>query len=105
MALGCRCKRIRHVAPQHSKRSVCSSRIKSKVVVWFNLYYFSDHGDQNVDSSSGWLGSEAAKHRMQVTDVLPGSTMPVNTLDIQDKTLICGTDSEQIYTVCNLVVR
>ena len=58
-----------------------------------------------LDYTSAWLGSEASKHRMDVSDLLAGNTMPVNTLDIQSTTLICGTDGEQIYTVCDLVIR
>ena len=63
-------------------------------------------GDKSdLDYTSAWLGSEASKHRMDVSDLLAGNTMAVNTLDIQNTTLICGTDGEQIYTVCELVIR
>ena len=59
----------------------------------------------NLSYTSPWLTSDASKHRLDVTDVLPGNTMPVNTMDIENKTLLCGTDGEQIYTIKNLAIR
>ena len=55
--------------------------------------------------TSSWLASDATKHRLEITDLLPGNTMPVNTLDIHGNTLLCGTDGEQIYTINNLNVK
>ena len=55
--------------------------------------------------TSSWLASDATNHRLEITDLLPGNTMPVNTLDIYGNTLLCGTDGEQIYTINNLNVK
>ena len=55
--------------------------------------------------TSSWLASDATKHRLEITDLLPGNTMPVNTLDIYGNTLLCGTDGEQIYTINNLSIK
>ena len=59
----------------------------------------------DLNYSSPWLASDASKHRLNVTDVLPGNVMPVNSIDIESNTLLCGTDGEQIFTVRNLVIR
>ena len=59
----------------------------------------------NTSYTNPWLASEASKHRMDITDVLPGSTMPVNSIDIVGNTLLCGTDAEQIVMVRNLVIK
>ena len=59
-----------------------------------------------VETGNPWVGLDATKHRaLSVTDVVTGNTMPVNTLDIESATLLCGTDGEQIYTIRNLVIR
>lgn len=65
------------------------------------------HGKTNTpDYSNPWLGSEASKTRgLDVTDLLAGNTMAVNTLDIESNTLLCGTDGEQIYVVRNIAIR
>ncbi|KAK2154683.1 hypothetical protein LSH36_260g01003 [Paralvinella palmiformis] len=55
--------------------------------------------------SSPWLSSEASKQCLDITDLMTGNTMPVNTLDIVDTTLLCGTDGGQIYTVKNLIIK
>ncbi len=61
---------------------------------------------KNAESfSSSWLASDATKHRLEITDLLPGNTMPVNTLDICGSTLLCGTDGEQIYKIAGVNIR
>lgn len=49
--------------------------------------------------SSPWLSLDAGRHKMEITTVLPNQTLPVNTLDIESQTLLCGTDEEAIYTI------
>jgi len=56
----------------------------------------------STSTTSPWLASEAAKHRLDVTDMLPGNTMPVNSIDIDGTVLLAGTDAEQIYTIKNV---
>ena len=46
-----------------------------------------------------WLGLESGRSKMEITTLLPNQTLPVNTLDIEAETLVCGTDEEAIYTV------
>ncbi|KAK2178261.1 hypothetical protein NP493_550g00028 [Ridgeia piscesae] len=58
-----------------------------------------------TEDTNVWLASEAMKHRVETTDLLAGNMMPVNSIDIVNNTLLCGTDSEQIYTLRNLVIQ
>ncbi|KAI0237410.1 Nucleoporin Nup43 [Lamellibrachia satsuma] len=58
-----------------------------------------------TEDTSVWLASEAMKHRVETTDLLAGNLMPVNSIDIVNDTLLCGTDSEQIYTLRNLLIQ
>ena len=65
-----------------------------------------DTKSSTTDCSNPWLGSEASKTRgLDVTDLLAGNTMPVNTIDIEGNILLCGTDGEQIYVVRNIAIR
>ncbi|ELU18713.1 hypothetical protein CAPTEDRAFT_166049 [Capitella teleta] len=57
-----------------------------------------------TESKSPWLTCQAAKNQLEITDLLPGSRMPINSIDIVDCTLLCGTDAEQIICVQDLVV-
>ncbi|XP_074662693.1 nucleoporin Nup43-like [Tubulanus polymorphus] len=56
-------------------------------------------------SANPWLGSDASKHRVEITDVIPGNTMSINTIDITANTLLCGSDGEAIFTVHNMAIR
>jgi hypothetical protein len=43
---------------------------------------------------------------MEINDILPGdNNMPINTLDIDGNTLICGSDNEAIFIVPGLAIR
>ncbi|XP_013399806.1 nucleoporin Nup43-like [Lingula anatina] len=56
--------------------------------------------------SNPWLTIDASKHRIEVTNLMHGSNfLPINTLDIESNTVICGGDSEAIYVIPNLVIR
>ncbi|KAK7494805.1 hypothetical protein BaRGS_00013932 [Batillaria attramentaria] len=48
---------------------------------------------------SPWLGLDASRNKLEITSILPYKSLPVNTLDIEGAMLVCGTDSETIYTV------
>ncbi|XP_041353900.1 nucleoporin Nup43-like isoform X2 [Gigantopelta aegis] len=50
--------------------------------------------------NSPWLTLESSRHKLDITSLLPTKSLPVNSLDIEGNALICGTDSETIYTVC-----
>lgn len=57
---------------------------------------------QTVSSGNPWLNCDATKHRLEIVSLLPHSTLPVNSLDIEDSTLICGSDNEALYVVSGL---
>ncbi|XP_050642313.1 LOW QUALITY PROTEIN: nucleoporin Nup43-like [Macaca thibetana thibetana] len=53
----------------------------------------------NVHQSviSSWLSTDPAKHRIEITSLLPSRSLSVNSLDVLDPCLVCGTDAEAIY--------
>ena len=55
-------------------------------------------------TTSPWLACQASRHQLDITDLLPGNTMPVNSIDIVDTTLLCASDAEQIICVQDLVI-
>ncbi|ESO85758.1 hypothetical protein LOTGIDRAFT_221179 [Lottia gigantea] len=52
-----------------------------------------------MSESSPWISVESSRHKLEINSLLPNKSLPVNSLDIQDSILLCGTDSETIYTV------
>ena len=59
----------------------------------------------NQNYTSPWLVSDAAKHNLDITNLLSCNTMPANSIDILDNTLVCGTDGEAIYVQHNIIIR
>ncbi|XP_070568783.1 nucleoporin Nup43-like isoform X2 [Ptychodera flava] len=56
--------------------------------------------------SSPWLSNEATSQRnIDITTLLPHNKMPINTLDIENNCLLCGTDGEAMYIIRNLTIR
>ena len=61
--------------------------------------------DGTAGAASLWLGSEASKHRVQITDLLSGNSMPVNSIDVHEGVVLAGTDAEQIYVINNALAK
>ena len=81
--------------------------IKLVCLISANTSMLSGLGGSNKPPSSHtspWLSCEAAKHRLEITNLLPENLMPVNSLDIAATTLLAGTDGEQIYTIKNISI-
>lgn len=57
------------------------------------------NGAGNLGITSPWLALESGRQKMEITTVLPNQTLPVNTIDIESETLLCGTDEEAIYCI------
>lgn len=51
---------------------------------------------------SSWLSTDPAKDRIEITSLLPGGTLSVNSLDVLGPCLVCGTDAEAIYVTRQL---
>ena len=62
------------------------------------------NGDTRGTSSvtTPWLSADASKHKIETFSLLPYNRLPVNSLDVSSRNLVCGTDCEAIYTVTNL---
>ncbi|XP_052810135.1 nucleoporin Nup43-like [Mya arenaria] len=56
-------------------------------------------GAQQPQITSPWLGLESGRSKMEISTLLPNQSLPINTLDIDGETLICGSDEEAIYTI------
>lgn len=55
--------------------------------------------------SSPWLSGAVSHGKVDVRNYLPHNKLSVNALDIESRHLVCGTDSEAICIIPNLVVR
>uniref|UniRef100_A0A2K6PJI9 Uncharacterized protein n=1 Tax=Rhinopithecus roxellana TaxID=61622 RepID=A0A2K6PJI9_RHIRO len=51
---------------------------------------------------SSWLSTDPAKDRTEITSLLPSRSLSVNSLDVLDPCLVCGTDAEAIYVTRHL---
>uniref|UniRef100_A0A2K6KKP7 Uncharacterized protein n=1 Tax=Rhinopithecus bieti TaxID=61621 RepID=A0A2K6KKP7_RHIBE len=58
----------------------------------------------NVHQSviSSWLSTDPAKDGTEITSLLPSRSLSVNSLDVLDPCLVCGTDAEAIYVTRHL---
>jgi len=56
-------------------------------------------GPQSLPITSPWLGLESGRSKMEISTLLPNQSLPINSLDIEDHTLVCGSDEEAIYTI------
>ncbi|XP_057208906.1 nucleoporin Nup43 [Triplophysa rosa] len=52
-------------------------------------------GDESLVST--WLTGDSSKSRLEATHMLPSQTMAVNSLDVLEQCLVCGTDGEAVY--------
>lgn len=52
-------------------------------------------GDESLGST--WLTGDSSKSRLEATHMLPSQTMSVNSLDVLEQCLVCGTDGEAVY--------
>ena len=57
------------------------------------------------DSVSPWLSVDATKHKMETFSLLPHNRLSVNSLDIQSRHLLIGSDCEAIFIIKDLVIR
>lgn len=55
--------------------------------------------------ANSWLLGDAARRHLVVKDLLSGSSvLSVNSVDVCENYLVCGTDAEQICVVSNLAI-
>lgn len=51
----------------------------------------------NDSAVSAWLAGDSSKSRLEATHMLPSQTLSVNSLDVLEQCLVCGTDGEALY--------
>ncbi|CAJ0952201.1 unnamed protein product [Ranitomeya imitator] len=49
--------------------------------------------------TTAWLNSDPTKGHLEINNLLPSSTLSVNSLDVLGEYLVCGTDAESIYVL------
>eukprot|EP00795_Rhopilema_esculentum_P017244 gene17244-8805_t len=59
----------------------------------------------NQQASSPWLFVDTNKHYLETYSLLPANSLPVNSLDIISKSLVCGTDGEAVIIVQDLPIK
>jgi len=56
-------------------------------------------------AANSWLLGDAARRHVVVKDLLSGSSeLSINSVDVSDNCLVCGTDAEQICVIANLAI-
>ena len=56
-------------------------------------------------AANSWLLGDAARRHVVVKDLLSGSSqLSINSVDVSDNCLVCGTDAEQICLIRNLAI-
>ncbi|XP_016305340.1 nucleoporin Nup43-like [Sinocyclocheilus anshuiensis] len=53
--------------------------------------------EENDSVVSAWLAGDSSKNRLEATHMLPSQTLSVNSLDVLEQCLVCGTDGEAVY--------
>lgn len=60
---------------------------------------------QQQQSISPWLLAGTKKDMLETYSLLPVNNLPVNSLDVDGRSLICGTDGEAIIIVQDLPLK
>ncbi|NP_001016144.1 nucleoporin Nup43 [Xenopus tropicalis] len=60
------------------------------------------HTNANQSLACVWLSTDPTKGHLEITNLLPSSTLSVNSLDVLGQNLVCGTDAEAIYVTRRL---
>ena len=66
---------------------------------------FSSNGigtDGSHSITTPWLSADTSKHKIETFSLLPYNRLPVNSLDVCARNLVCGTDGEAVYVLEDL---
>ena len=55
--------------------------------------------------TSPWLTGAVAQGKIDITNYLPYNPLPANTLDIESKHLVCGTDGEALFLLPDMTLK
>ena len=58
--------------------------------------------DNTRNAATPWLSADVSKHKIETFSLLPYNRLPVNSLDVSSRNLVCGTDGDAVYIVKNL---
>lgn len=61
-------------------------------------------GGAPSDVINPWLACGASKHHLEICSLIPSSHKPINSLDILQDVLLCGSDNEAFYIISNLTI-
>ena len=67
-----------------------------------------DHVTSSTGSTgltSPWLSGAVHQGKVEIVNYLPDNYLSVNSLDIESRHLVCGSDSEALFVIPNLVLR
>ena len=65
---------------------------------YYKYYCVAGGGEGTAAQQSPWLGLEASP-KLEINSLICNKSLSVNSLDIEGGFLLCGTDSENIYTL------
>lgn len=61
-------------------------------------------GRSGFVGTSPWLSGAIQQGKVEIVNLLPENHLSVNSLDIESRHLICGTDGEALFVVPNLTL-
>ena len=69
------------------------------------LLHSSHTSQDSAHSSSPWLSGAVVQGKVDIANLLPSNKLPVNSLDVESRHVVCGTDSEMLFVVPNMTLR
>ena len=57
------------------------------------------------EGTSPWLSVDATKHKLEIHSLLPHNRLGINSLDIESKHLLGGSDCEAVIFIRDLVIK
>ncbi|XP_071819443.1 nucleoporin Nup43-like isoform X2 [Apostichopus japonicus] len=93
-----------------TKPGIGSSRPSTPLAGFPSSAVSSGHGllqqaTSGADTGSPWISSDTSASNVDINHVLPSLTMPVNCVDVEGNSLVCGTDGEALYLVNDLFLH
>ena len=61
-------------------------------------------GGGGSTSTSPWLSGAIQQGKVEIVNLIPDNRISVNSLDIESRHLVCGTDGEALFIIPNLTL-
>ena len=61
-------------------------------------------GGVSTSTTSPWLSGAIQQGKVEIVNLIPDNRISVNSLDIESRHLVCGTDGEALFVIPNLTL-